>query len=574
VAGNELQGERGLTSCFYALQRRWVFFIISLVSYLAGAEKTPVAVYDLPHDMAARVDSIIIQIHNAFDGSRVNWDFEESLFKLGNRLHINTRDKTIKKHLLFAEGDQVTREILIESEMNLRRKNFLADAIIEVEEKSGQDIVIHVTVFDQWSTTPGTGLKRVGNQLTYWAGLSEKNLLGTGQSISISFHKKLRTKGATFYYLNPGTRTGDLYFSTYYSKNDDGFSFGSSLSKPILSKTQKHSFFATYRASSSSMWHYYDGNSIDGKNSTAFVSGETNLLAKFEDVSKRTTTLGLTQSHGHHTKLNVSLFTRLHEQSHQGNTVSNDTALMDELTIRERDDILAGISVSLNQKTYTRTQNLNKLKWTEDFDKIKNISFTLGRNFQGLGANNNDYMVGFQANYTDVFRTRHFLSAHTSLNYFLSPEGEKHDGQFEVNMRYRTKLRSNVNGSVSTYWKNNIGRLPTDQLLLGESNGLNGYPNFYFANQNLILLNTELILIPDLEILTVIPAMAVFASTGNTFPDPEKFELNNLHSAVGIGLRLGLSRSAEKSVSHVNLAWPLDPLMKGPIFSIQSRKNI
>ena len=34
----------------------------------------------------------------------------------------------------------------------------------------------------------------------------------------------------------------------------------------------------------------------------------------------------------------------------------------------------------------------------------------------------------------------------------------------------------------------------------------------------------------------------------------KKFELNNLHSAVGIGLRLGLSRSAEKSVSHINLA--------------------
>jgi hypothetical protein len=574
VAGNELQGERDLTSCFYDLQMRWVFFIISLVSYLSGAEKTPVAVYDLPHDMAARVDSIIIQVHNAFDGSRVNWDFEESLFKLGNRLHINTRDKTIKKHLLFAQGDQVTREILIESEMNLRRKNFLADAIIEVEEKSGQGIVIHVTVFDQWSTTPGTGLKRVGNQVTYWAGLSENNLLGTGQNISISFHKELRTKGATFYYLNPGTRTGDLYFSTYYSKNDDGFRFGSALSKPILSKTQKHSFFATYRASSSSMWHYYDGNSIDGENSTAFVSGETNLLAKFEDVSKRTTTLGITQSHGYQTKLNVSLFTRLHEQSHQGNTVSNDTALMDELTIRERDDVLAGISVSLNQKTYTRTRNLNKLKWTEDFDKIKNVSFTLGRNFQGLGANNNDYIVGFQTNYTDVFHTQHFLSAQTSLNYFLSQQGKKQDGQFEANIRYRTKLRSNVNGAVFTYWKNNIGRLKTDQLLLGESNGLNGYPNFYFANQNLILLNTELILIPDLEFLTVIPAVAVFASTGNTFSDPEKFELNNLHSAVGIGLRLGLSRSAEKSVSHINLAWPLDPLMKGPIFSIQSRKNI
>ena len=34
--------------------------------------------------------------------------------------------------------------------------------------------------------------------------------------------------------------------------------------------------------------------------------------------------------------------------------------------------------------------------------------------------------------------------------------------------------------------------------------------------------------------------MAVFASAGNTFPDPEKFELKNLHSTVGIGLRLGV----------------------------------
>ena len=563
-----------MISCFHILHKKWIFFIFFFVSCLLGTEKTPVAVYDLPHHFSVQVDSIIIRVHNAFDGSRVNWNFEESLFQLGNRLHINTKDKTIKKHLLFAEGDKVNREILIESEMNLRRKNFLADAIIEVEEKSGQDIVVHVTVFDQWSTTPGTGLKRVGSQVTYWAGLSEKNLLGTGQSISVSFHKELRTKGATFHYLNPGTRTGNLYFSTYYSKNDDGFNFGTSLSKPILSKNQKHSFFATYQASSSSVWHYYDGNSIDGKNSNAFFSGETNLLAKFAEVSKQTTTLGVTQSHGQHTKLNVSLFTRLHEQSHQGNTVSNNIDLMEELIIRERDDVLAGISVSLNQKTYSRTRNLNKLKWTEDFDRIRNISFTLGRNFQGLGANNNDYILGFQANYTDVFHRRHFLSAQTTLNYFLSQEGDKQDGQFEANMKYRTKLRSNVNGSVFTYWKNNIGRLPTDQLLLGESNGLNGYPNFYFANQSLILLNTELILIPDLEFLTVIPAMAVFASAGNTFSTPEKFELNNLHSAVGIGLRLGLSRSAGKSVSHVNLSWPLDPLMKGPSFSIQSRKNI
>ena len=56
--------------------KSWAFVFISFVSYLSGAEKIPVAVYDLPHHFSGQVDSIIIQVHNAFDGSRVNWNFD------------------------------------------------------------------------------------------------------------------------------------------------------------------------------------------------------------------------------------------------------------------------------------------------------------------------------------------------------------------------------------------------------------------------------------------------------------------------------------------------------------------
>ena len=70
--------------------------------------------------------------------------------------------------------------------------------------------------------------------------------------------------------------------------------------------------------------------------------------------------------------------------------------------------------------------------------------------------------------------------------------------------------------------------------------------------------------------MTVIPAISIFTSTGNTFTDNNHIYLDKMHSSIGLGLRFGLSRSVGGIVNYINFSWPLDNAMKGPILSIFS----
>ena len=81
-------------------------------------------------------------------------------------------------------------------------------------------------------------------------------------------------------------------------------------------------------------------------------------------------------------------------------------------------------------------------------------------------------------------------------------------------------------------------------------------------------------MITNIEIMTVIPAIAIFTSTGNTFTDYHSIYLDKLHSSIGFGFRFGLSRSAGTIVNHINFSWPLDNSMEGPSISIYSKKKV
>ena len=176
--------------------------------------------------------------------------------------------------------------------------------------------------------------------------------------------------------------------------------------------------------------------------------------------------------------------------------------------------------------------------------------------------------------YSNFFLDKHFLFANSNLHYYLTSSGKKKNGAFDANIRYQYKFTPMINGKISTYWKNYIDRPSYKQLLLGESTGLYGYPNFYYAGDARLLINSELIMVTNIEIMTVIPAIAIFTSTGNTFTDYHSIYLDKLHSSIGFGFRFGLSRSAGTIVNHINFSWPLDNSMEGPSISIFSKNSL
>ena len=99
---------------------------------------------DLPDDFTAVIRSIQLNIKDVMEGSAVHSEAEASTFNIVNKLHIESRPGTIRRRLLFHEGDTVTANLLVETEKGLRSEQFLADAIIEV--KKWEDGTAHVII--------------------------------------------------------------------------------------------------------------------------------------------------------------------------------------------------------------------------------------------------------------------------------------------------------------------------------------------------------------------------------------------------------------------------------------------
>jgi hypothetical protein len=100
-----------------------------------------------------------------------------------DRIHVRTRERTIRRQLLFAAGDTVDTLRIAETMRRLRRQRYLADAWLEARacDTTG-GVSLALTTRDAWSTRPEVKMSASG---TATVGLRERNLLGTGRAVSV-----------------------------------------------------------------------------------------------------------------------------------------------------------------------------------------------------------------------------------------------------------------------------------------------------------------------------------------------------------------------------------------------------
>jgi outer membrane translocation and assembly module TamA len=100
------------------------------------------------------------------------------------------------------------------------------------------------------------------------------------------------------------------------------------------------------------------------------------------------------------------------------------------------------------------------------------------------------------------------------------------------------------------------------QILLGGDNGLRGYPLRYATGDRALLLTVEQRFFYDRELFHLIRlGAAVYADVGKARSEaPELASHLGVLKDVGIGLRIGQTRSAHANVVRIDLAMPLDDL--------------
>ena len=110
----------------------------------------------------AIIGDIVLDKANVFDLSDPAEN--NAFYRLANFIHVVTKDKVIRKQLLFKSGDTYSKRIADESERVLRQNQYLFDAKITPVRYENGVVDLSVETRDLWSLQPELSLSRKGGE--------------------------------------------------------------------------------------------------------------------------------------------------------------------------------------------------------------------------------------------------------------------------------------------------------------------------------------------------------------------------------------------------------------------------
>src|SRR5207247_10461140 len=109
-------------------------------------------------------------------------------YRGANRLHVRTRQATVRSQLLIAPRQPWAADRIIESQRLLRDLEFIEPETI-LSRLVDDSVDVLVVTHDQWTTQPEVNLERGGGVQYGSAGFTERNLVGLGVAVSGTFRR-------------------------------------------------------------------------------------------------------------------------------------------------------------------------------------------------------------------------------------------------------------------------------------------------------------------------------------------------------------------------------------------------
>ncbi len=498
---------------------------------------------DVPDDAAlvaagARIGTIRMRRVPVFDTQRPEEDTR--LFRLANRLHIETREATVADQLLFRSGDVYDPRVLEETARILRRARYLREAqVLPVAFKDGR-VDVEVLTQDVWTLNPGVSFGRKGGTNTSGFQLEELNLLGLGTQLSLGYNKGVDRTSSDLIYRDRHLGRSWWQLDAQYSDNSDGRRAELALDHPFYALQTKAAGGVFLR----------DDDRIDSRYDLGEVIGKYRTRERGATVYYGRSP-GLVDGNVHRWTVG---FTR--DERHF------DT-LRDPLSVRiappDRTLAYPWIGYEWIEDQFRTARNRDLIERTEDISLGWQASARMGVSASAFGGD----------------RTAVVFNGRVSRGLEPTPEqtwlfeggllGRHESGKFTdtiISGAARYYRRQSARRLFFAAFSFDAGRnLDLDrQLLVGGDNGLRGYPLRYQAGEGRWLFTVEQRAFTDwypFRLFNV--GGAAFLDVGRTWGDrPFGSRSQGLLKDIGVGLRLGNARSALGNVLHIDVAVPLD----------------
>lgn len=478
----------------------------------------------------ARVSKIDIKNQNVFDLNRPR---EKRWYsRLINHLHYTTRESTIRRELLFDEGEPYHPEILEESERHLRRLPYLVDARIHVDTSSGRDVRVKTWTQDSWSTEAGMNFSRNGGRNRTRLHLAEKNFLGTGNRVTTEYAKTEERNTVGFNYINPNLSGRHDNLNLEYGHSSDGNNEKIAYAHPFYSIWKSKEF----------------GFQVDHTSRVVLLSSGNAVLGQYSEKSKNGEIY-------YGRKLSGNLYRAFRLTGgyrYQSSRRSPMAGLVVGMPPSLRHSGLFLRGHWQNQKFIKKT-NLDKFGLTEDINLAPVVSLEGFWNaFEPAPAQAKVILRG------NVEKAFAWSGTHVVKNVLGAVAPYAQDGLANAvlssNSHWYYSFRSWQ--TLVVHLQTGLGIRPdgSTPISLGGENGLRGYPAHSFTGRWKILFNVEdRIFTPVTFFRSIQLGGAVFYDAG----DAGTGRLGPLKQSAGGGLRLGVLRSASAHVIRIDLARPL-----------------
>jgi len=487
----------------------------------------------------ARIGEVRFDARELFDAASA--DEDTSLARLGNRLHITTRQATIEDQLLFRSGDLYQPGLLEESARILRDTRYLRDAQVRPVAFHDGVVDVQVTTQDVWTFNPGISFGRKGGENSSGFELEELNFLGTGTQLGIGFKSDVDRDSKLVHYRDRQLGSSWWDLDAGYSDNSDGRMAEFSLDHPFYCLGSRWASGVSFLDDQRTDSRYDLGEVVDQfathENYSTIYWGRSGGL---RDGWARRLSVGLTYED--------------HAFGAVPGSVSAPTLLPSDRTL-----VYPWIGGEWVEDAFYTARNRNQIEKTEDYSLGWRARAQLGYATESLGSDRNAVLLA-----ATVSKGLE-LSDRQSLSFGLDTRGRLEDGEIagglltaDARYYFRQSPRRLLFLNLSATAGSNLDA--DQQVLLGGDNGLRGYPLRYQSGEGHWLFTAEQRLFTNwypFQLFNV--GGAVFYDMGASFGrDPLGTPSQGLLRDVVFGLRLGTSRSALGNVLHIDVAYPLD----------------
>ena len=527
--------------------------LVGLVVSTVAADEVPP-----PETLEAEryvIGEVTLDKADVFDLS--NPDENTWLYRAANRWHIMTRDKTIRKQLLFRPGDLYDRRLIEESERLLRQNKYLFDAEVKATQATDGRVDLTVSTRDIWSLAPELSISRSGGETRTRIGLEEINLLGRGQRLRVLRDEDIDRNENIVEFSDQHLGRSWVSLLARYADNSDGNTSVLSVVRPFYALDTRWAAGGTiYDDDRRDKLYQYGEAAAEYRHEREYAMAFGGWSQGLISGKARRWTAGV-----------VSDDNRFSPPA--------ESALPTVLP-EDRKLVYPFIGFELVEDGFVTTHNQDQMDRTEDFQMGLQLRASLGWADTSFGSDRDAaiFAASMSRGFGSLEKTALLVSARSQgrvesgdlANTLLSVDARYYHRQAE-NRTFFAALSGTVGEALDL----------DNPVEIGGKSGLRGYPLRYQAGDSKVLATIEQRYYTNWYPFRLARVGgAIFADAGRVWgenplgPDNREWLVD-----VGIGLRLAMTRLSAGRVVHIDLAFPLndDPSIDSVQFLIESKTS-